>query len=91
MLGDKCSPSALLPSAIAWFRAVAIGTTTGYPLVSERENWRAFLNIFIRHILDLVKYSVKLMFRVFVVLTEWTKLYSQILTIRAWQGYAMVW
>ncbi len=81
MLGDKFSPPALLPSAIAWFRAVAIGTTAGCPLVSERENWRAFLNVFKRHILDLVKYSVKLMFRVFVVLTEWTKLYSQILTI----------
>lgn len=62
MLGDKFSPPALLPSAIAWFRAVAIGTTTGCPLVSERENWRAFLNVFKRHILDLVKYSVKLMF-----------------------------
>lgn len=85
MLGDKFSPPALLPSAIAWFRAVAIGTTIGCPFVSERENWRAFLNVFKRHIWDLVKYSVKLMFCV--VLTEWTKLCaSESGRVKLWFG-----
>lgn len=36
MLWDKFSPPALLPSATAWFRAVAIGTTIGCPLVKDR-------------------------------------------------------
>lgn len=50
--------------------------------ISERKGKLArFLKRIKQHILDLVKYSVKLLFCVFVVLIEWTKLYSQFLTI----------